>query len=154
MVSGGQERIGRDRAGKPVALLRQQAQADQSAPVLAEESDVAEIELAQESAHPVEMSLVGVVRAARRLVAAAESRHVGGDRAQPRAGEDRDHLAVEVAPGGLAMEEEHRRTSALVDVVKAKAIDFEIARSEGPSGKSGKALVGSAQDLHWAIKAA
>src|SRR5205814_9814300 len=69
-------------------------------------------------------------------------------------GEDRDPLAVEVAPGGLAMEEEHRRTSALVDVVKAKAIDFEIARSEGPSGKSGKALVGSAQDLHWAIKAA
>src|SRR5438132_11086522 len=119
MVSGGQKSIGRDGAGEPVALLRYQPQADQSAPILAEESDVAEIERAQEGAHPIEMSLIGVVRAARWFVAAAEAGHVGSDGAQARGGKHRDHLPVEVAPRRLAVEEQDRRPLALVDVMEA-----------------------------------
>ncbi len=44
LVSGGKERVGGDDAGEAVRVLGRQAQADEPAPVLAHEGDVAQVQ--------------------------------------------------------------------------------------------------------------
>ena len=69
---------------EPVGVLGGQAQADQAAPVLADERDAAQVEHVEgERAHPLDVAGVGVVLDRGRLVRAAEADQVRRDRAQP-----------------------------------------------------------------------
>ena len=107
-VAGGQEGVGRDDPGEAVGVLADQAQADEPAPVLADQRDVAQVEPVEEQlAHPLDVAGEGVVGALGGLVRAPEADQVGGDDLQPGCGEHRDHRAVEVGPGGLAVQEQH-----------------------------------------------
>src|SRR3546814_5417472 len=67
-------------AGEPLRECRHQAQADQPAPVLAEQGDVLEVEPGQPLAHPGDVPLVGVVAACGRLVGTPETDQVRRDR--------------------------------------------------------------------------
>ena len=73
-VAGREERVGRDDAREAVGVLADQAQADQTAPVLTHEREVAQVErVEQRGAHPLDVARVGVVGAFGRLVGAAEA---------------------------------------------------------------------------------
>ena len=61
MVAGGQHGVARGYAGKAIRVRRDQTQADQAAPVLAEQRDVLELQLVQHGLHPVDVPLVGVI---------------------------------------------------------------------------------------------
>ena len=73
------------------------------------------------------------VLAVLRGFALAEAHVVGHDNTAV-AGQARDQLAVEVAPGRLTVEAEERLGAAarLIDVVLAKAVAREVVRGEGP----------------------
>ena len=72
------------------------------------------------------------------LVALAEADEVGRDAAVAGGDERRDHAAVEVAPGGLAVEQEHDGRGragvgaggALIEVVDAQALPLQVVGSE------------------------
>ena len=132
-------------------MLGHQAQPDQAAPVLANEGDAAQVEAFEEKgAHPVDVALVRVVLAAHRLVRAPEAHQVGRHPAVPGLHEERDHLAVEEAPGGLAVQHQNRGGVArpLVDGVDAQALHLRVVRLEGVAGQVLEALVGSSQTPH------
>jgi hypothetical protein len=65
------------------------------------------------------MGLVGVVVAADGLVAAPEAHQVDGDGAKAGVDENRDHRAVQVRPGRLAVQQQHDLavTGSFVEVV-------------------------------------
>ena len=106
---------------------------------------------------PVDVGLDRVRRTGHRLVGATEADQVRGDGAQPLLGQAGHHGAVEVRPGGLAVQQEHDLGigRALVDVVHAQAVGQRgVARSEGVAGEVGEALFGCPHELHGAHVAA
>jgi hypothetical protein len=155
-VAGGQTRVADGHPGEAVRLPGDEAQADETAPVLAEEGDVPQIEPVEEGlAHPLDVAGVGVVGALRGLVAAAEADEVRDDDPVPGLHEGRDHGAVQVAPGGLAVHEQHRRgvAGSLVEVVDPQrpalaVVDLDVVGLEVETGQALEAVVGSAQGLH------
>src|ERR1035437_5233353 len=91
-------------------MLGDQAEPDQSAPILTDKRDAGEVESVEEHRpHPLDMASVGVVGLGCRFVGASKADQIGGD--HPKAGvyEDRDHLAVEEGPRRFAVEREHHR---------------------------------------------
>jgi hypothetical protein len=76
------------------------------------------------------MTLVGVVVDARRLVGLAEPDQVRCEHAIPGVDERRDHRAVEVAPGRLAVQQHDDGSVArpLVDVVHPECAVFGVHR--------------------------
>ncbi len=71
--------------GETVRVLADQAQPDQTAPVLTHQRDPGQVEvIEQHGPHPFDVARVGVVAALRRLVRAAEPDEVGGDRRDSR----------------------------------------------------------------------
>ncbi len=74
------------------------------------------------------MPLVAVVLHALGLVRAPETDQVRCDRAKAGGHEDRDHLAVEVGPGRLAVQHQHRRRwrIAFVDVGHAQVAELQV----------------------------
>ena len=137
-------------------MLTDEAQADEAAPVLADQGDVAEVEpVEQELAHPLDVAGERVVAAFGGLVGAAEADQVRGHDLQPGAGQDRDHLAVEVRPGRLAVHEQHHRGGgvSLAQVVHpegaAVAIgDLRVVGLEVEAGQAGEACIGGAEGQH------
>ena len=61
VVARGQPGVGHHRPGKTVGIGRQQAQPDQTAPVLADQGDALQIHLIQPGLHPAHVPLIGVV---------------------------------------------------------------------------------------------
>ena len=96
------------------------------------------------------MGLIGVVLAPDRLVAAAEPDEVDRDGAQPRVDQHRDHPAVQVAPGRLAVQQQHDRRvgGTLVEVMHAEAVDLDVVGGERKIGEVGEALVRGTQNVH------
>ena len=79
-VAGRQAGVADHDPGEAVGIGGDDAQADQAAPVLAEEGDVAQVEVLDERAsHPLDVAGVRVVGHLGRLVAATEADEVGGD---------------------------------------------------------------------------
>ncbi len=155
-VAGGQEGVGRHDPGEPLRVLAHEAEADEPAPVLAHQRQVAQVEPVEEQlAHPLHVTGERVVAALGGLVRAAEPDQVGRHDLQPRCGERRDHLAVEVRPRGLAVHEEHDRCRgvALAQVVHAQGAplavgDVGVARLEVVAGQAGEPVVGGAEGVH------
>src|SRR5262249_49987137 len=130
-------------------VLGGDAEADQPAPVLADEGDVAEIELLDRGPDPVDVALVGVVLTPGRLVRSAEADQVRRDGAVPGRGDARTRRAVKVRPRRLTMQEEYRRRPrALVDDVHAQAADVHVARRECEIGEMAEAIFRGADEFH------
>jgi hypothetical protein len=137
-------------------VQRHQAQADQATPVLAEEGDAAQVEpVEQRLAHPLDVPGVGVVGLLRGLVAAADADQVGRDHPVPGLDQAGDHVAVQEAPRGLAVHQQHRRGvgRALVDVGDAEGaavavVDLDVVRVERVTVEALEPIVGGAQCLH------
>ena len=155
VLGGGQEAVRDDDAGEPVGLLPRDPQPDERAPVLAEQRDVRQADEVHPAGHPVDVSLVGVVGDGGGLVGLAEPDQVG--REHPVAGVDerRDHRAVEVAPGRLAVQQHHHGAVArpFVDVVHPEGavltgLDRGPVRLERVAGQIGEPLVGSTESMH------
>ena len=119
----------------PVGVLDGEAQADRPAPVLDDDGEVAQVELLDEPRDRADVEVVGVVLEPERLVGAAEAEVVGRDRAGDGV-ELGDDLAVEVRPRRLAVEEQHRRAGALVEVVHAQAVLLDVVRREVVAGQA------------------
>ena len=110
-VAGGQERVGGDDAGEAVGVLGDEAQPDAARPspgttsVMSRRSSWSNSTRAQ----PVDVALVRVVGRARAgLSERPKPTRSGATHAEPGADEHRDHLAVEVAPRRLAVQQQHR----------------------------------------------
>jgi hypothetical protein len=74
-----------------------------------------------------------VIFLAHGLVGFPETDQVRRDDAMTELREPGDHVSIEEGPGRLSVQQENRWGSArpFVDVVHAKAVDFEVVRSEG-----------------------
>ncbi len=108
--------------------------------------DVTQVELVDEALERRRVRVVRVPVALDGLVAAAEAEVVRRDAA--RDGRDlRDHLAVEVRPRRLAVEQEDRRALALVDVVHPHPVLLDVVRRELVAGQRVEALVRRAVDI-------
>ena len=90
------------------------------------------------------------------LIAAAKADHVGGDHSGSASGEDRDHLAIQIAPRGVAVEAKVCRLRAfvsLVEIVHAQAIQggqiTDVVWREIVAGQIIKAMLWRAQRV-WA----
>jgi hypothetical protein len=137
-------------------VLADEAQADQTAPVLPHEGDVLQPELVeQRRPHPLHVGGVRVVVLRRRLVGTPEADEVGGDAAQPGGGQDRDHLPVEEAPRRLTVQQEHDGAAggALVEVVDAQrpavtARHLHVPGGEREVGQALEAVLRRTQHVH------
>ena len=127
-------------------------QADDAAPVLAEERHVAQRQRIEDRMVPADVPSIGVDLRIDRLVRATEADVVPRDHPQSRRSEDRDHLAVEIGPGRLSVHEHDQGAvgGPLLDVVDPQAVDLDPVRRERVARESGEALVGRADELHAA----
>ena len=155
-LAGGQEGVGGNRSLEAVWVLAQQAEPDQPPPVLTDQGHLGEVEMIeQKGTHPFDMAGVGVLGPRCRLVRATEPDQVGGDHPQPGGGQDGNHVAVEVAPRRLAVEEEDdlpvgRPLIEIVDPEGTAALIGHLGevRRELEIGKSFETLVRGTQNLH------
>ena len=139
-------------------MLRHETQADEAAPVLADEGQPGQPELVEQcGTHPLHVTGVGVVGATVGLVGATEAHQVGSDDPEAGARERFDHLPVQVAPRRLAVHEKDllgSRRRALVDVVHPEgsasvpARDVDVMGGELEVGQALEALVGRAEHVH------
>src|SRR5207247_5319837 len=75
---------------------------------------------------------------------------VGADDAIAACHERRQHLAVQIRPGGLSVEADHGIALPLVQVVHPEAVDLHVVGVEVVAGQLVEALVGRAEDVHFA----
>ena len=92
----------------PGILLGGDAQTNQRAPVLHEQHDVLQLEAFKPRRHPLDVPQVGVILDPTGLVGAAKTDQVGREHAVAGLSERRNHLAVQVAPSGLAVQQHDR----------------------------------------------
>ncbi len=153
LVAGRQRPVGHDDAIEPRLVLHRQAQADERPPVLSHQGNAAQVQLFQPPGHPVHVTLVAVVRPARRLVGTAEAHQVRGHGPVSGVGEHRDHLSIEVRPRGLSVHEQHHRPvgGPLVHVVDAQPVHLRVPWHERKIGQAFKARFGCSQNLHGFI---
>ena len=136
------------------AGCHRQGQPEQAAPVLDHQGDFLQIELFDQAQQRVAMKVEGVVVVRHRLVRAAEPEEVRRHHPRPRGKKDGDHLAVEEAPGGLAVQAEEgvsRVLRALVDPRHAQAGEARqvglVLRRVGEVRQAGEAIVRRAHAL-------
>ena len=136
-VGGGQRGVGDDDAREALGCCRHHAQPDQTAPVLAEEGDVREIEGAHQLQHVIDLHRIAVRILVGELVRAPEADEVRRDDAIARVDEDGDHLAEEIAPSRFAVDQQQRlavrrRIGAHVDVVQPDIAHLPVVGRVGP----------------------
>ena len=145
--------IGSSPVGRPVfeiTMLRKEIgfsattpQPNETAPVLAEERALLQAEPLNERGHRIDVKFVRMHGAIDRLVRTAKANKIGRDCAQARCGQQRDHLAIEVAPGRLAVQQQHDLTiaRAFVQIVNAVIDHILVVRLECEFRKAGKSFV-------------
>jgi hypothetical protein len=153
-LSNRNRRVHHQQPREALGHLRRYRQTDDAAPVLAHQRDALEVELFDEAHHRVAMEVERVDFVAHRLVRAPEAEEVRRHHAAARPGEHRDHLPVEVCPGGLAVQAEEEILGVgrpFVDVVEPQPLEspkcLEVAGLEGEAGKNGEALFRGAQSF-------
>ena len=156
LVAGAQGGVHHQQCLEPVGHGHRQREADQPAPILHDQHDVAQVERLDEvdQAAAVEIERVGLV--VDRLVRAAEAREIGRDHAMPGDREYRHHAAIEVAPGRLAVQAEPgpgRPARAGIDVVQAQTVGSLVVEGRiGPAVQILETVIGRAQSLNqWCI---
>ncbi len=148
LLAGGKPGVHDDKARIALRRRQRQGEAEEPAPVLHDETDVPEIKPLDKGEKGVPVEMIGVNIIVDRLVRPAEAEHVDRDGAMPGAGEDGDHLAEEVGPGGLAMDAKERDLRVrrpLVRIMHAKSLialePLDITRRKGPAGKLRETIV-------------
>ena len=156
--AGGKTRVGDHQAGKPLREGGDQTQADQPAPILAEQGDILEIERQQPVRHPGDVALVGVVGPRGRLVGFAETDQVRHHHPVPGPGQHRNELAVKIGPARLAVHQQDRRGLGrpFVQVMDPQlaAVGIEhlsVMRREGIVGDALEGGIGCPQDYHGGV---
>ena len=141
--------------GEALRHLLRQRQAEQAAPVLADQHDVAKVEPLDEAKQHLPVPLEAVQRGFDRFVGAAEADQVGRDHAQAGRREHRDHVTVQIAPRRIAVQAEgrHRRVCiAFIEMVDAQRVRpgeaVDVVGGERKTGQRDEAIVGRAQDFH------
>ena len=122
MFGVGEPAIPDHHRGKAFRITGDDCHADEAAPVLAEQHRVLKVELFDQRRDPVDMSGIGVVALLRWFVRAAEADEVGDNDPAACFDEAGDHLAVQIPPGGLAVDQQHRASclGPHVDVGKSE----------------------------------
>ncbi|HXH87281.1 MAG TPA: hypothetical protein VNI55_01560 [Gaiellaceae bacterium] len=133
--------------GDAVGVLDREPQPDRAAPVLYDDGQVSEVELLDEPDDRAAVEVEGVVLDPGRLVGASEAEVVRHD-CPSRRSQLRDHLAIEVRPRRLSVEEQHRRAGALVEVVEPEPLLLDVVRLERVAGEIREVLVGGSVGLH------
>src|SRR5581483_5043269 len=107
------------------------------------------IELVDERLHPRDVARIAVIGLRRQLVGLAEADEVRRDRTHAGRHERRDHLAIEITPGRLTVQEQRNRSIArpLVEVMHAQAGDVEPVRLEAVARKVLEARVGRTENV-------
>lgn len=135
----GQATVGDHDARKAIGHVAHDPQADQTAPVLAEEGDVLQTarraaatharHLVEKLFHPLDVLQVPILRELDGLVRAPHADQVGSDHPKPAPDEDRDHLPVQVRPTRFAVhQQDHLAVArALVDVGHAQSVEVNEA---------------------------
>jgi len=94
------------------------------------------------------VAVVGVPIEVDRLIGASEPGQVESYATVAGSEQRRHHLAPEIGPGRLAVEEDDGLPAALVDSSQSQAVPVEVARLLGELGEVGEALLGGAKGLH------
>ena len=109
----------------------------------------------QPPGHPVDLTLVGVVFALGGFIRSPIAHQVGGQHPESCPGEKRNHVAVEIAPGGLTVHAQNHRCLgiALIHMMNSElptvAVGhFGVDRREGVAGEIFETFVGRAQGFH------
>ena len=106
------------------------SQPDRPAPVVHDDRRAAQVEVLEQRRRQLAVAVVGVPADVGRLVRASEAGQVGRDAAKAGVAHGRDHLAPQERPGRLAVEEDHGRALALVEVGEAQPVDLAVVRVE------------------------
>ena len=123
-------------------MLGEQAKPDQPAPVLADQGDVAQVEVVEDQlAGPLDQPGVGVVGLVDRFVGAAETDQVGHHAPNPILDEHPDHVPVEERPRRLTVQQQRYRPvgRSRVDIGHAQGAtvgisDLGVCRLPGEVG--------------------
>ena len=118
-------------------MLRHQPKPDEPTPVLPHQRDLPEIQVSEHRRHPGHVALIGVIGGVNWLVRFAKPHQVGGHHPVSGGGQGADHLAVEVAPTRLPMQQEDGGAvgGPLVEVVHPEPLDLEVVRLERVAGE-------------------
>ena len=135
--------------GAHAALVAQRAgQAGWTAPVVADHGDAGEVELADQRDEIGGMAIERVGVLAGGFFREAEADHVGDDDAAAGRHDRADDIAVEKAPGGVAVQQHDGIALAFVHVVHAPAVDLREAWRVRPFvADEGRQLGGQMTDL-------
>ena len=127
-----------------LGVLDREAQPDRPAPVVDDEGRVADVEVLEQRRRHRHVAVVGVPPALHRLVGAAEAHEIRQHDAVAGVPHRRQHVAPQVAPGGLAVPHHHRRAVALVHMGEAEPVDGAVVRLVGEVGQPLEDRVGRA----------
>jgi len=116
----------------PREVRQGKAETGRPAPVVAHEGDAGEIEAAQQRGESGDVAVETVGILARWLLRQPEADHVRDDDAMPRPGEWADEIAIEEAPGRIAVQQHDRIARAFIDVMHAPTVDAGEARPIRP----------------------
>lgn len=143
-IARGQRAIHHQQPLKTSGHVYGQGQAEQRTPVLAHERHGAEVKPLNEPHEGIAMKSEGVNGIVDRFVGTPEAKVVRRDNAVARLGEHRDHPAIQIAPGGFAVQaEKHLRrvARAFIDIMKAQAlVARQILHIVGRIGETRKVL--------------
>lgn len=138
-------------AAHTVGVARRPREPDRTAPVLRHHRRLVEVERFEQRLEPIGVPRDAIQLGAIRLVRAAEAEVVGDDGAVACGDQRRDEVAIEVAPGRVAVHQDDRAPAAgsLVDVVHASVAAVEPVRGEGPGAAEGPIDLLTHVRLRW-----
>jgi hypothetical protein len=113
--------IENEEAVYPLRMAGRPVEADRTSPVLRDDGGASELKRLQQGVEPFRVTGDAVELRIVRLVRPPEAEMIGNDRPVARFHQGWDEVAVQVAPGRVAMHHHHRPTVgwALIDVVHA-----------------------------------
>ena len=100
------------------------AKSDGAAPVLTHRGDALHFQPVDQPGYQLYVTLQRILSLTFWFVGKAETHQIGDDAAVTGRHQRRDHLPIQVAPGGLPMEHQNYRSISLIQVMKAHPIDL------------------------------
>ena len=155
-VAGGQTTVAQHHAIEAIGERGRQAQTHEAAPVLAHQCEMTQVVGDQPLTHPVDVTLVGVVRGERGFVATSEPHQVRRHHAVTGRHQHRNHLSIQEAPRGFAVHAQDGvrgvlRTRLHVSHAHHGAVvsgHVRVGHREIEVGHRGEGGIRSAQNVH------